>query len=483
MEPSSYLALAPEIAVVVGGILIMMLAPFTGDRRRLPPGIIPILAVVAVLAGLALLALQPSDIPESSWQSHFSNDAVSVSFRSVFLVIIFLTLLFSIEFLRREAIDHGEYYALVLFTYLGMAMMAAGADFLTTFVGLEILSIGSYALLGFKRTDLRANESSLKYFILGSFSSAVFLYGIVLIYGSCGTTRYLAIAQSIAEAGGGSPLLVAGLALTLVGLGFKLAVFPFQGWAPDVYEGAPTPVTGFMSVAPKAAALAALLRVLFVAFAGLDSYWVELLAWLAVATMTIGNLAALIQTNLKRMLAYSSIAHAGYMLVAFMTGFEDAAASLLFYTLAYGMMNLGAFAVISLVSRRGDNRVFLQDYAGMGFRQPLLSACLTLFLLSLVGIPLTGGFMAKFYLFSAAVRHGWTGLVVVAALNSVVSVYYYLRVVVYMYMGPSGGDSAPLSVPIPAAVGIAIATLGTLWLGITPTWWLSLAQNSVLALK
>jgi NADH-quinone oxidoreductase subunit N len=483
MLRAEYLAVLPEIIMAAGGILVMLLVPLTVPKERISKGVLSFLSIVTNLAALTALLAIPHDIPGQLWAGHFAADGLGFCFRFICLLITLLTIFSTSAFLKREEIEQGEFYSLLLFSYLGMGLLAAGNDFLTTFIGLEVLSIASYAMLGFKRSDLRANESSLKYFILGSFSSAILLYGIVLIYGTAGSTSFEAIAQSVGRATAVSPLLVAGLGLVLVGFGFKLAIFPFQGWAPDVYEGAPTPVTGFMSVAPKAAVLAALIRILFTALPGMESRWVELLAWLAVATMTIGNLAALKQTNLKRMLAYSSIAHAGYMLVAFLTGSRDASVALLLYALAYALMNLGAFAIIALVSQRGDYRVNLPDYAGLGFRYPLLCAALTLFLLSLVGIPLTGGFMAKFVLFSAAVRHGWTTVVIIAVLNSVVSAYYYLRIVVYMYMKAAEGEFAPVAIPQLSAVAIAIAALGTLWLGLFPSSWLSLVQNSALALK
>jgi NADH-quinone oxidoreductase subunit N len=482
MGRAEYLAVLPEIIMSVGGILVLLLVPLTVPKERIAKGMLPLIAILANLAALVSLLALPHEITGPLWAGHFAADGLGFCFRFVCLLITLLTLFSTAAFLKREDIEQGEFYSLILFSYLGMGLLVAGNDFLTTFIGLEVLSIASYALLGFKRSDLRANESSLKYFILGSFSSAILLYGVVLIYGASGSTRFESVAQTAATAEA-SPLLVAGLGLTLVGFGFKLAVFPFQGWAPDVYEGAPTPVTGFMSVAPKAAVLAALIRILFTALPGMESRWVEMLAWLAVATMTVGNLAALRQTNLKRMLAYSSIAHAGYMLMAFLTGTRDASISLLLYALAYALMNLGAFGVIALVSQRGDYRVNLPDYTGLGFRYPLLSAALTLFLLSLLGMPLTGGFMAKFVLFSAAVAHGWTTVVVIAVLNSVVSAYYYLRIVVFMYMKAAEGETVPVAVPRLSAVAIAIAALGTLWLGILPSSWLNLVQNSVLTLK
>jgi NADH-quinone oxidoreductase subunit N len=365
-----------------------------------------------------------------------------------------------------------------------MLLMAASGDLILTFLGIEILSISTYVLAGFKRADPRSNESSLKYFVLGSFATAFLLYGIALIYGGTGSTNYRLIQMAISLQGTVQTTTLLGLGLLLVGFGFKLATVPFHAWAPDVYEGAPTAVTAFMMVGPKAAGFAALVRVLLQALPALAEDWRSAMWLVAVLTMTLGNVVAVRQTSIKRMLAYSSIAHAGYILVGIVANSRAAYGAIAFYLAAYALMNLGALSIVLSFSRKGDLNVDLDDYAGLGRLAPIPAAALSLFLISLAGIPLTGGFIGKFYLFSAAVSQGFIGLVIIAVLNSALSVYYYFRVLVVMYMRePAEGRSGPEALGTTVMAVVWIAAIGILWLGILPGRLLDLATYSTLALK
>ncbi|MFN2596285.1 MAG: NADH-quinone oxidoreductase subunit N, partial [Pyrinomonadaceae bacterium] len=426
-------------------------------------------------------------------------DRMRLSFTLVFVVVAALTVFVSMIWVEWERLPAGEFHALLLFATAGMMLMASGDDLVIIFLGIELLSIATYVMAGFRRTDLRSNESSMKYFILGSFSSAFLLYGIALTYGGtvteaggAGTTNISEIAVRVGDAARLPylPLLYAGAAMMLVGFGFKIATAPFHVWTPDVYEGAPTPVTAFMAAGPKAAGFAGFMRVFLFAFpyiavagvsAQLHAAWVNALLALAILTMTVGNLAALVQTNVKRLLAYSSIAHAGYALVGFIAAGAtpdpaeraDAVAAVVFYLLAYAVMNLGAFAVVTVIARSGDRRTEIEDYAGIGFRAPALSLALSLFLLSLLGVPLTAGFIGKVLVFRAALAQGSQGsryvwLVVVGVVNTAISAYYYLRLVVAMFFRERTTQWAAPRVPASVAVALVLTILGTLYLGIFP---------------
>ena len=359
-----------------------------------------------------------------------------------------------------------------------MALMSSAIELVLIFIALEISSISTYILAGFRRNEASSAESSLKYFLLGSFATAFFLYGVALIFGATGSTNIDVISQKLLV--GPVPLLVfVAMALMFVGLGFKVAAAPFHVWTPDVYEGAPAPVVGFMSTAPKAAAFAVLLRVVFSINAP-GRFW---FLWATAAlSMTLGNVGALVQTNVKRLLAYSSIAHAGYLLVAFtMTSPENSAIGIsaaMFYTAAYAAMNVGAFAVVSHFANAGERYVTLEDYEGLGRTSPLLAATLTIFLLSLIGIPMTGGFFAKFYVFSAAVKANLIWLTIIGVVNSAIGAYYYLRVIVMMYMRESRKEVPVTPIPFGLAIALAISLLATLYLGLLPDRVLQIAQHS-----
>jgi NADH-quinone oxidoreductase subunit N len=354
---------------------------------------------------------------------------------------------------------------------------------MTIFLGLETLSISLYILAGFLRDQIRSNESALKYLLLGAFASGFVLYGIALVYGATGSINLARVARALTLGQVHSPvLLTIGMGLLIIGFGFKVAAVPFHMWAPDVYEGAPTSVTAFMIVGTKAAAFAAFLRILLTGLPALLPDWSGVLWVLAILTMTVGNVVAIAQTNIKRMLAYSSIAHAGYILVALVTGAKFGSGSILFYLLAYSFMNLGAFAVIVALARREEERLVIDDYAGLGLRRPVLGAAMALFMFSLAGVPPTAGFMGKLYVFSAAIQSGYVGLAVIGVVNSVISAFYYLRITVVMYMASGSGEPLPERVAPTLALAILISAAGTLLLGLFPSRFLEVALDSVAAL-
>jgi len=472
-------AILPQIILVVAGMIILLLEPFTPPNRKRRSGQLAVLASFLAAYALSLQKFAPA---RSTFSDMFLVDGFSWVFQWLFFVITGISALISLRFTERESMHRGEYYALLLFACSGMSLMAASGDLILTFLGIEILSIATYILAGFKRQDLRANESSLKYFLLGSFATAFLLYGIALIYGSTGSTNY-AVIREVARLQVTPPVtLVIGMGLLLVGFGFKVATVPFHAWAPDVYEGAPTSVTAFMIVGPKAAGFAALIRVLVQALPSLQADWTAILWVSAILTMTVGNVVAVLQSNIKRMLAYSAIAHAGYLLVGIVANSSDSYRAVTFYLIVYTAMNLGALAIILSLSRKGDQRVMIEDYAGLGKTQPLPAAALSLFLISLAGFPLTGGFLGKFYLFSAAIHEGYVGLAIVGVLNSVLSVYYYFRLMVFMYM-KEPLDAETDAIPLTTLAAIAIAAIGVLWAGLSPDWLLKLATRSLLPLQ
>ena len=409
-------------------------------------------------------------------------DRYALFFALLLIAATALTILLSVDFLRLHALPAGEYYALMLLSTSGMVFMAAANDLIVIFLALEIMSVAVYVLVGMLRQEVRSNEASLKYFLLGAFATGFLLYGIAFFYGATGSTRLDVVAQAVAR-DGLTPFLLLGLALVLVGFGFKVALIPFHVWTPDVYEGAPTAVTAFMAVGVKAAAFAAFARVFAGALVSVAASWTGVLWVLAALTMTVGNVGAVTQRNVKRMLAYSSIAHAGYALVGLVTATKAGEAALLYYLVVYAVMNLGAFGVLIALGRRGEPNEMLQDFAGVGFRQPVLGLTMAVFMLSLAGIPPTAGFAGKFYLFSAAVDAGYVGLAVIGVLNSVISVYYYLGVLVQMYMTEGTRPiDAPATRPYLLAT-ILFAGVATLLLGVFPSGTMELARVSVASLR
>jgi NADH-quinone oxidoreductase subunit N len=481
MTAGDFFPLVPQLVLIIAGVALMLHEPFTSPHKKSRLGRI---AIIATFLAACSLRFQSGSHPRAILHGMFIVDNYSLFFQWLFLIITGVSVFVSMRFNERESINRGEYYALLLFACSGMCLMAASGDLILTFLGIEILSIATYILAGFKRKDARSNESSLKYFLLGSFATAFLLYGIALIYGGTGTTNYAAI-RSLAELQGTvQTTTVIGMGLLLVGFGFKVAVVPFHSWAPDVYEGAPTPVTAFMAVGPKAAGFAALIRILVQALPFMSGHWSAVLWFLAILTMTLGNVVAVLQTNIKRMLAYSAIAHAGYILVGIVANSRSGFSAVLFYLVIYTVMNLVAFSIVVSYSRVGDLRVKLEDYAGLGRLAPFPAAALSLALISLAGIPLTGGFIGKFYIFSAAIQKGYIGLAIIGVLNSVISVFYYFRLMVVMYM-KEPGNQPPEPEPIgwPVQLIIAVGVVCILWLGIFPDQILALAGYSNLALK
>jgi NADH-quinone oxidoreductase subunit N len=467
------LRVLPELILSFAGATVMVLDAVTGKRRKTALGIFTLTAIYCAGVGALISFRQPG----LAFSGAITVDAFATFFRLLVCTVGFLTVLGSLHYLKREGLPQGEYYALILFSLAGQGLMASANDLILVFLGLEISSISTYILAGYLRHDGKSLEASLKYFFLGSFATAFLLYGIALLYGAAGSTTLGGIRQALQ----GQPswaLVGLATAFLFVGLGFKVSAAPFQIWTPDVYQGAPSPVAAFLSTAPKAAAFAVFLRVFMTALPAEGPAWGALLWVSALLSMTIGNFAALVQTNIKRLLAYSSIAHAGYVLVAFAARSEIGAAAAMFYLAAYAFMNLGAFVVVSHFANRGEPYVALDDYGGLGYRHPFLAAVLTVFLLSLIGIPLTGGFFGKFYIFRAAVNANLMWLAVLGLLNSAVGAYYYLRVIVSMYMhGPR--TDVPLDPVPPSLAATLIATaVAVLWLGLYPGPVLEFATRS-----
>jgi NADH-quinone oxidoreductase subunit N len=468
------------VMVLSAGAMLLLLLEFLPSRPDSSRG-----AVVALLtlAAAALSVFRVRDAKRSLFEGMFVHDGFTVFFTLLFCAVAAVAVLQSWDYIKRTRINHGEYYALLLSATLGMILMAASSDLITIFLGLELMSLALYVLVGFRRARLDSSEAALKYFLLGAFASGFLLYGIALLYGATGTTNLGRMALFLADSPMlGNPMLVMGGLLLLVGFGFKVAAVPFHMWTPDAYEGAPTTVTGFMSAGAKAAGFAALLRVVIVALGGLQTEWRPLLSWIAILTMTVGNVTALLQTNMKRMLAYSSIAHAGYLLVAVAAGGLDGGSAALFYLAVYSVMNLGAFGVLALLGREQEERVLLSDLAGLGVRHPALAAAMTLFMLSLGGIPPTAGFMGKVYVFGVAVKAGLVPLVIVGVLNSVVAIFYYLRVTVAMYMQEPQGEPVEVAWATPAVIAGVAAVALTIWWGIQAHDLLEQAQRSILGL-
>ncbi len=485
------LLILPELIVVTAGVVVMLVDAFARPRQRWVTGGLALLGLAAAAAASWWMWSSWAG-PREAFNGMVVLDELRLGFTLIALLVSALTVLVSMVWVEGENLPAGEFHSLLLFATSGMMLMASGGDLVIIFLGLEILSIATYVMAGFRRSDLRSNESSLKYFILGSFSSAFLLYGIALTYGATatrigqpGTTNIAEIANRL-DSSLYPPLLFAGAAMMLVGFGFKIATAPFHVWTPDVYEGAPTPVTAFMAAGPKAAGFAAFLRVFifglpFVATPAsvqgqLHEAWLGALVILAIITMTVGNVAAIVQNNVKRMLAYSSIAHAGYALVGFVaagaTGDpnfrSEALSAVAFYMLAYAVMNLGAFAVVTLIARGGDRRTEVEDYNGIGFQSPALAFSLSLFLLSLLGLPLTAGFMGKIMVFRAALNAGYYGLVVIGVLNTAISAYYYLRLIIVMFFRERTSAWSAPRVPASLVVVLIITVLGVFYLGLFP---------------
>lgn len=475
---SEYLRILPEIILTIVGTLIMFLeAVLTESQKR----IFASLAVAGLTAALIGAIASYSD-PGPAFHNMLMIDGFATFFRVLVIGVGLLAVFCSTEYLSRERSSGGEFYALILFSIVGQSLMATANELIMIFIGIEISSIASYILAGYLRDDPRNNESALKYFLLGSFATAFLLYGIAWIYGVTGSTNLIEIRRVLLSASAPSLVLTgSAAALMFVGFGFKISAAPFQIWAPDVYQGAPAPVSAFLSVGPKAAAFAMLLRVFTTGFGPISERWEPFVWGCALATMLVGNFAAIQQSNIKRMLAYSSIAHAGYVLVAVAAHSAIGSAAAMFYLAAYAFTNFGAFAVVTYVARKGEKYVKIEDFAGLAQRQPAMAAMLTIFLLSLIGVPLTGGFFGKFYIFKAALDANLVWLSVLGLLNSAVAAYYYLRILVVMYMNDPQESMNTLQ-PAGSAMKIAVygCAIGTLLLGIFPSFVLDFASKAAL---
>ena len=472
-------AVSPLLIVVLTAMLVLMVdLALPRDRKSLC-----VFVSLAGLFGAAVACVSFWGAGRMAFNDTVTADDFALAFQLILIIVAALSILLSEKYIQQKGINYGEYYALLLFSTSGAMLMATSRELITIFIGLEVLSIALYVLSGFARTEARSEEAAMKYFLLGSFSSGFFLYGIALIYGGTGTTR-LDLLSTIPLAALMSPYAVAGFALLIVGLGFKAAIVPFHAWTPDVYEGAPTSVTAFMSAGAKCGAFAALVRVAIVLLP-LSSIFHDVFWVLAILTMVVGNVVAIVQTNIKRMLAYSSIAHAGYILVGLLAGSSgyaqahpdldipgQAYAGILFYILAYTFMNLGAFGILILLARRGDELNNIEDLQGLAASQPWAAALMALFMFSLAGVPPAAGFFGKFYVFIAAVNAHQYSLAVIGLVASVIGAAYYLRIVYTMYFLPAkrGFPAHAWRFAGGASVALVICALLTLLFGVYPTW-------------
>ena len=489
---SDFYYLLPEIVLTVGALLLLLTDLIVPRDKQ------SILAWVtmAILAATAASLYPVADAHLQVSKGLISVDRFSLFFKVIFLLSAALTVLMSVRYLEVEGTRAGEYYFLILCATLGMMFMAGGTDLITLFIGLETMAISFYILAGFLKPSRRSNEAAVKYFLLGAFSLGILLYGMSIMYGLSGTTNLRAIATALVDKES-DPRLILAVILVVAGMGFKIAAVPFHMWAPDVYEGAPTPITAFLSVGSKAASFAMLLRIFIESLpsmrvslidnarAGMstspDMGWGVMFYVLAIVTMTVGNFAALTQSNLKRMLAYSSIAHAGYLLIGVVVGTSRGVTAMLVYLFVYVFMQMGAFTVLSLMRRNDVVGDELKDLNGLFFRQPFAAVAMLLFMLSLGGIPPTAGFMGKFWLFGAAIESGYWGLAVIGVLNSAVSLYYYLRIVVYMMLKNEPSGSEPQQSPA-LAVAMVAAVVATLLFGVYPQPLFEFAESSARAL-
>ena len=475
-------AILPQTILVLTALMVLVVDVFIRDKSRF---LLPALSLIGVLisAGFVLSALSSST---GTYQSMVYADGFSAFLNMTIWLIVILTILVSIHYQHYFAhMASGEYYCLLLFAAVGMSFMVSSGHLILIFVALELMSVCVYVLTGFHRNNLQSIEAALKYFLLGAFASAFLLLGFAFLYGATGTLDLPTMKAFIVDNPEtiSSGWLVLGLLLAISGFGFKISMVPFHMWTPDVYQGAPTVVTAFMATGVKAAAVAALVRVVMVALEPMAVDWTMILWVAAVATMFVGNIIALIQEDVKRMLAYSGIAHAGYLLIGFVAGTEMGQAGILYYLLAYALMNMGAFGIITLLGRQGEECSTLSDFSGLGLKSPGMGLAMAIFMFSLAGIPPTAGFMGKFYIFAAAVKSGFVWLVILGAINSVISIYYYLRVIMTMYFSaPAEGQAVPPFTTPPLTVALSLAAAGVLVMGVFPSMFWTLAQNSIFAL-
>jgi NADH-quinone oxidoreductase subunit N len=477
-------ALLPEIVLSVWGMVVLLVGVWKKEGEGRPSAdFLGVLSLVGIL-----LAAGANGWLYSVSQTGGSGMIVVDRFRLfanwIFLLAGAMSILISLSYVTRQRLQSAEVYALMLFAIVGMMVMGGSHNLIIIFLGLEIMSVAVYALAAMNRRDRRSAEAGLKYFLLGAFSTGFFVYGIALAYGATGSTDIGLMARAVLEGAVVGPLLLVGMALLAIGFAFKVAAVPFHMWTPDVYEGAPAPITAFMATGVKAAAFVAFLRVFMVAFDAMYDSWYPILWWLAAITMVVANLIALVQPNVKRMLAYSSIAHGGYLMVALVAANEMASAAMLFYLLVYTLMNVGAFAIVIIVAYQGEDRLQIEDYAGFGWQQPMLGVFFTIFLLSLAGFPGTGGFMGKIFLLQGAVESDLWTLAIVLVMATLVSYWYYLRVAWYMWMkdAPDPSAHAPVLAPFPMRVALVAGVGLILFLGIFPGSLLGVIESSVTSL-
>ena len=474
LSTSDFYYILPEL-VLTGGSLVVLIADVLLPRGSKALGWITLLALAATAASLAPFTSTHVEVAHGL----LAVDRFALFFKVLFLGAAAITVLMSMKYIEIERVSPGEYYFLILCTTLGMMIMASGIDLISIFIGLETMAVAFYILAGFIKPNQRSNEAAVKYFLLGAFSLGILLYGMSLMYGLSGTTNLRTMATAFVGQER-DPRLVLAVILVVAGVGFKIAAVPFHMWAPDVYEGAPTPVTAFLSVGSKAASFAMLLRIFLEGMPSLSADWRLLFEVLAIVTMTVGNLAALTQSNLKRMLAYSSIAHAGYLLIGIVAagaGYSRGVTATLVYLFIYAFMQLGAFGIVVLLRRRDVVGDELKDFSGLSFRNPFAAFAMLLFMLSLGGIPPIAGFMGKLWLFSAAIDSGYVWLAVIGVLNSAISLYYYIRVVVFMYLRKDATAAAPVFSPSLAAA-VAVAVVATILLGVYPRLLFDAAEAS-----
>ncbi|MCK4738708.1 MAG: NADH-quinone oxidoreductase subunit N [Deltaproteobacteria bacterium] len=474
------IAILPEIIVSLSACVLLIVDLFIPKGKKFFIGGIAILTVMVAafvsfyIAGAGLTGM-------TVFSGMFAADGFGFFFKGIFFVIAILVILLSLSYVDTEGIENGEYYIFILFSLAGMMVMASGVDLLSIYLGLELMSLPVYILTGYAKLNKRSNEAAMKYVVLGAFSSGILLFGISLIYGITGTTELTGIATALSAGGAEHGALIIAVVMLVAGFGFKIAGVPFHMWSPDVYEGAPTPITAFMSVGPKAAAFAVILRVFLDGLAPAYDTWYLILSIVAVGSMVVGNIVAIAQTNLKRMLAYSSIGHAGYALLGVIAGGEEGVASVMYYMLVYAFMNLGIFAVMLYMRTTKRSGELISDYTGLAKKNAPLAFVMLLFLFSLAGIPPTAGFIGKFYVFMALIHAGHIYLAVIGILLSAVAAYYYIRIIMLMYMKePEGEFEFVRSRPI--LYVLTLTAVVVIILGIFPGDLLSLAQSAAVFL-
>jgi len=471
-RPQDLGAIAPELELVVFGMILLIADLIIHDKKK-----IGILAIIGIVLSGALL-YKASGMEMTAYGGAIVVDHFANFFKLIFLLAAALSILLSLKYLDIERENHGEYYALILFATMGMMFMAGAVELVTLYIGLETMAIATYVLVGFLRSNQRSNEASLKYFLLGAFSSGILLYGMSLLYGIAGSTKFIDIAEALSQRSLSDPISLMAMITLSAGMFFKIAAVPFHQWTPDAYEGAPTSITAFMSVAVKAASFAMMVRVFMVAIYPMRPHWIAILAAVSAMTMTLGNIAAMTQSNVKRLLAYSSISHAGYILLGLIAGNQTGLTAIAIYVLTYTFTNLGVWAVIVALRRRDVIGEHIDEMSGLFFKAPVASVLMLIFLLSLAGIPPTAGFIGKYYLFAAVIQTGHNTLAVIAVLNAAISIYFYLRIVVAMFMREPTEKTGLTYSPGLVTV-LAVAILFTMVIGLYPDPFITMASRAV----